>query len=409
MADLNTNVVDKHPPFKKNYPAFRLLGGNLISYIGDQIYLIAIPLMVLDITGSALSMGIISAIQRIPNLIQPLAGAIVDRINRKIILIICDFFRALLVAALGVLFLFDMLEMWYIYIASFIIGILSVLYTTAQFTVIPSIVNNRDLHLANTLESSSFNSAVFIGPTLGGIVISLYNPGYALLINSFSFICALVAILSIKLPSNDRFKKEMGGFFSELVEGFKYVMNNKIILYTNIALLISNFGTNLFLTILVIHLKGTINLDATSIGLLLSIGGLGAILGSLITNKLVKIFSYKTIFLFAFCIGGLSVILFGIAESYVLLVISNLLGTVAASAINPCIRTIRQKYTPSNLLGRVQATSRFITWILLPLAAFLSGYLSDLIGTSTVIIIGGIIGTSATLVFLHPKVRKITI
>lgn len=412
----NTILAEKkhsYPSFKHNYPAIRFLGGNLISYIGDQIYLIAIPLIVLAITGSVLSMGIVAAIQRITNLFHPFAGPIVDNFNRKIIMLVCDSGRAILVGIVGVLFLINRIEIWHLYIAAFLIGILSILYNTAQFTLLPMIVNNEELQLANSIESSSFNIAVLLGPTLGSLIISLYNPGYALIINSISFFVAFFTVLSIKFPEKE-YKESINQsfltrFISELVEGFKYVIKIKIIFYTNIALLISTFGTTFFTTIMIIHLKETIHLNIKLIGYLLSIGGLAAIGGSLITNILLKRYSYKNIFLYSFLIGGLSIVLFGFTDSYLLLIISNAVGTLAASAINPCIRTIRQNYSPTNLLGRVQATSRFMTWLLLPIAAFLAGFLSDKLATSNVIMVGGVISASACLVFLHPKVRQMSV
>lgn len=400
------------PSFKKNYPVFRFLGGNLISFLGDQIYLVAIPLMVLAITGSPLSMGLVSAMERLPNLLQPFAGPIADRLNRKAIMIVCDLGRCFLVGSLGLLFIFNNIQMWHLYIGALLIGLLSQLYNTVQFTCIPTLVQKDDLHFANSIESSSINTAILLGPTLGSLIISFYNPGYALIINSISFFIAFIAILSIKFPETPPRKPSpnvIKAFFADLKEGFEYVIKIKIILYTNIALLISTFGTTLFLTIMVFHMKDTLEMDVKSIGILLSIGGLGAIGGSLVTNLLLKKFTYKRIFSFSFLVGGISVILFGVSESYILLVVANLLGIVAASAINPCIKTIRQTYTPDELLGRVQATSRFITWALLPFAAFLSGFLSDLFGTSAVIILGGVIGMCAFFVFLHPKVAKINI
>ncbi|UFU01464.1 hypothetical protein KO561_19235 [Radiobacillus kanasensis] len=127
--------------------------------------------------------------------------------------------------------------------------------------------------------------------------------------------------------------------------------------------------------------------------------------GALLTNLLTKKFSYRTILFLASFIGGLSIVLFGVANTYLLLIISNTMGTMAASMMNPCIVTIRQTLTPEYLLGRVRATSRFMTWILMPVAAFLAGVLSNQFGTNFTIVLGGIISTGASFLYLHRSLK----
>lgn len=85
------------------------------------------------------------------------------------------------------------------------------------------------------------------------------------------------------------------------------------------------------------------------------------------------------------------------------------MGTVSASMMNPCIVTIRQTLTPDHLLGRVQAKSRFMTWILMPVAAFLAGVMADQIGIDTTILIGGTITTIASFIYLHPSLKYRTV
>lgn len=128
---LRLKQVEDLPPLKKNYSVFRFMGGNLISFFGDQIYLIAIPLMVLTITGSPVSMGIVAALERLPILLQPFAGIMSDKFNRKHLLLLCDLGRCLLVGMIGVLFIMEVLEMWIVYPVVFGIGILSQIYNTS--------------------------------------------------------------------------------------------------------------------------------------------------------------------------------------------------------------------------------------------------------------------------------------
>ncbi|MBM7583807.1 MFS family permease [Bacillus pakistanensis] len=397
---LNNNDL---PELKRNYKVFRFLGGNIVSFFGNQIYIIAIPLMVLSITGSALSMGIVAALERLPILLQPFTGVLSDRINRKNLLLMCHSLRGGIVACLGAIFITGEMQIWHLYVGAFTIGVLSEIYNTTQFALVPKLVRRDDLQAINSINTGFFNAATLIAPGLGGLVISFYNPGYALLLNSLSFWIAFLTILTIPMTKSTYIRETKQPLLEDIKEGFRFVIKTKAILYTNIAMLFSVFGTTLFLTMMVFHLRDVVHLDPKQIGILLSLGGVGAIGGALLTNFLRKFFSYRAILFFSAFIGGLSIILFSFTQVYWILIAANAIGTIAASMKNPCIITIRQSLTPDELLGRVQATSRFMTWVLVPLSAFLAGILSEEIGTEQTILIGGIFATIASFCYLKLK------
>lgn len=399
---MRLNQVEDFPPLKKNYSVFRFMGGNLISFFGDQIYLIAIPLMVLAITGSPVTMGIVAALERLPILLQPFAGIMSDKFNRKHMLLLCDLGRCILVGVIGVLYIMEILEMWMVYPVVFGIGLLSQIYNTSQFASVPSLVRREDLQVVNSLNTGIFNLAVFLAPGLGGLLISFFNPGYALLVNSGSFLVSFLAIASLRMKMKERVSS--GSIWGDIREGFVFVAKTKPILYTNLAMICSVFGTTLFLTLLVFHLD-FLNVNAVMIGWLLSMGGVGAILGAVTSNLFRRLFSYRSILFTASVIGGLSILCFGWIETYVWLVIMNAVGTFCASMMSPCIITIRQTLTPDHLLGRVQATSRLMTWVFMPVAAFLAGILAESIGTDLTIMLAGAISTLASIPYLHHSLK----
>ncbi|WP_082231991.1 MFS transporter [Halobacillus massiliensis] len=388
------------PPWKKNFPAFRLIGGSVVSFFGDQVYFLTLPLIVWALTGSPLAMGITAFLERLPILLQPFLGVLADRYPRKRLLILCDISRGILIGIIGCLHIAGQLQMWQLYTAAFGMGILSQLYNTAQFASIPSLVLKADLEKANAVNGGLFQAAVLLGPGLGGMIVSVYHPGYALIINSISFFLALAAVLTLPIQPHEAERKNM---WREMKEGFAHVFHIKPILYTNLAMMISVFGTTLFLTIMVFHLKEEAQLSATAIGWLLSSGGASAVFGALITPYLKKKWSYRQILWTAAFIGGLSIIGFSQTNSYWVLLVMNATGTMAASIQSPCILTIRQKLTPAGLLGRVQATSRLISWISMPAAALSAGIFSEAISTNFTILLGGLLATAASMVYLHPS------
>lgn len=396
----STNI----PEWKKNPLIYRLLGGNLISYVGDQIYLVAFPLILLAITGSPMSMGLVTAVERIPNFFLPFCGPIADRYNRKWLMIFCDLGRSILVGGIGILYIINHLEMYYVYVAALLMGILSHLYSTAQFAAIPTMVRRSDLQIVNSIEESIYNTAILIGPALGGLIISLYHPGYALLVNSFSFLLSFLAIASMQIPQHKIMKTKdkslVREYIKDLKEGFHFVFHSQPIWITNLALLTSSFGTTIFLTLFIIHLKINAHFNAGQIGLFLLLGGISAIFASVLTTKLRGWVTYHTLLIFSFMSGGLSFMLFSYAKSFWMLVIANMLGTVMAAFINTSIRTIRQNRTPEKLMGRVQSTSRFMTWIFMPIAALLAGILAEWWGISVTLLFSGFFGIIASLIIV---------
>ena len=405
--------------FAKLMPIYRLMIGNLISFIGDQVYFITLPLIVYNITGSAVQMGVVAAIEKIPNIFQPIIGAIADMIKKKKLLLLCDAIRSILVCTMGFLYITNHLKMLHIYLAALLLGSFGQIYNTAEFSSIPLLCEKKDLHFVNSLDSGIYDMATLIGPSIGGLVINIYNPGYALLINGLSFLGTFSAVLSVHIPEHivseiERDKSTKAKlFFKKLTEdlkvGFEFIFKTPVLLYTNIALIFSSIGTTLFLTVMIFHFKSVLNLNAQDIGLLLSIGGIGAILGSILTNYLRKYISYINIIFIGLATGGISIIIFGTVQNYILLALSNALGTFAASLINPCIITLRQSITPKHLLGRIQSTSRFMTWTLIPISAYAAGLLSNSFGTSITIVLGGIIRIAAALILIITSRKYILI
>jgi MFS family permease len=411
MQSLRNETLQESLPLHKNTKAVKLLASKFISFLGDQIYLLALPLIVLQITGSAVSMGIIAAIERLPVFFQPIAGWIADRYNRKRILYISDLTRGFLLLLLAALYQTSILEFWHIAAGALMMGWLTQLHNAAGFAFLPHLVQKERLHEANAWDEGLFQTAIVIGPALGGLLISFTAPGIGLFLNALSFFLTFWMITKINIEQTNKVKSFnrhtfLHTFTSELKEGFKHVFNTKIIWYTNLALMISTFGTTMFLTLLIFQLKEVLLLKPAEIGVILSLGGFMAIAGALVTNRLSKIFKFQTILMIGHLAGGLSIIGLAFSETFLTVAITNAIGVLAACMINPCIRTIRQTHTPDHLLGRVQATSRWMTWLLLPVSAVLSGYLASVTSSADTIAIGGLITATTFLFYLLPAVRK---
>lgn len=390
----------------KNRSFYWLMGGNLASFAGAQIYLIALPLVVLSLTGSAVAMGTIAAVGQATVWFMPFIGPLIDRYHRRTLLLLSDFTRAVILLILSVLYVMDMLHFITLLVASIIIGLCTQIYNTAQFAVIPSLVKKEDLPLANTVESSLYHTTILIGPTLGGLLIAFVHPGIGLMANGTGFFLAFLTLFFINVPPPTK-QPATRGFFQDVKEGFQFIYKEKLLLLTNIGSALISFGVTFSLTLLVFHLQSTVGLTPLQIGWILSFGGAAAIAGSFLSISIRKVASQRAILFVGYFGGGASLIWLGFAESFVTLLIANAIGTFCAASFNPVVKTIRQKLTPSHMLGRVQASSRFITMALLPLAAFIAGVLGDALDTHRTIAIGGMIATCSVLIFFHHEMLRL--
>jgi MFS family permease len=389
------------------HPLSRLMMSTTTANMAGQVYSILLPLLVLEVTSSAFAVTATIAAERASMVLQPLVGPILDRSNWKRILLLADVARFVCFLILSALAASGHLSIPLLLVLSFIIGFAAIFYQGAQFTAIPFIVSTRQLHFANSLESALYQLSIVIGPSIGGVVLLFFHMQFSLIIMSTLAFFALWLILLLPYQKNSVRAKpiSLAVYTQELKEGFAFIYYKKEIWFTNLILLISNFGIQ-FLIVLLVLFVDKLTHDPLLIGIVLSSGGIGAVLGTVLGFYADRVGTYRQILFAAKVIGGLSIIFISLTDSIWLVALLNLIGTASAGAINPIIKTIRQQYTPQHLLGRVQASSRFITFTLLPAASICGGLLSEWIGTESTIMLGGCIATTS-VIFVWKLPRKL--
>src|SRR5881392_901422 len=177
--------------------------GQTISNLGSSVTLFALPLLVYKLSGSALDLGIASAATFLPYLLFGLIlGAWTDRVNRKRMMIGTDIGRALIVAAIPLVFAFGLLTVWWIYIVAFIHATLTICFEAGEFAAIPSLVNQDDLVTANGRIQASYSGASIVGPLLAGVLVTLIPLSALLLFDAFSFLASSFSLMLIGISFN---------------------------------------------------------------------------------------------------------------------------------------------------------------------------------------------------------------
>ena len=256
--------------------------GQLLSEFGNVAFSVALGFWVLDRTGgNAALMGIIEACFALPAvLLGPLAGAFADRHSRKWIIVLADFLRGILFAAMGAMLFFNAFPFWAIYPIAVLSGALGAFFAPALSSAIPDIVSREELSKANSLRSLSSSSAQLAGNSLGGLLYTLLGAPLMILVNGISFFYAAATQLFMRIPpvAKPRQKKHI---LHETADGLKFTFGNMGLR----ALVLMNVSIGFFSTILITLLKPLFNITPgfgpANFGYAIGAMMAGAILGML--------------------------------------------------------------------------------------------------------------------------------
>ncbi|MFP4461664.1 MAG: MFS transporter, partial [Thermotogota bacterium] len=181
---------------KKNFYLYAL--GRLVSIIGSGIQMIAIPLFILDLTGSGTIMGTFVLVSNLPRLIfGPFAGVLGDRFDRKKIMVMMDFARGAIILLLAVMTRMDALQISGLLIAQFIISTMDITFDPATQAMLGDIVHNNDLNKANSIIQGINSFSFIVGPAMGGILYGLFGIEVVFLINGISFVLSALSEMFI--------------------------------------------------------------------------------------------------------------------------------------------------------------------------------------------------------------------
>ena len=394
------------PPLRANRD-FRLLWfGSVVSVLGSRASAIAYPLLVLALTGSPADAGLAGFAATIPYLLCQLpAGALVDRWNRKVIMIACDAGRALALASIVLALALDSISLAQIIAVSFIEGSLYVFHSLAEPASVRNIVHPTHLPLALSQIEARERGAALLGQPLGGFLFDL-GRAMPFLADALSYLASLTALLLIKSKFQGERPPARSAFVAEVAQALVWLWRQPFLRAT--ALLIA--GSNLLfqaLNLLVIVIAREQGASSTTIGLLLAGFGVGGVLGSLAAPWFQRRLSMKAIVIGANWVWALALPGIGLADN--LFVLGGLLALMAfvGPLWNVALDVYRLLITPDELQGKVGSVISLLAWGAIPLGSLLAGYLLDSFGsltTAMVLSVGMVL--VAIVASISPAIRR---
>jgi predicted MFS family arabinose efflux permease len=383
-----------------------LWSGQVVSNIGTQVSQLAFPLLILALTGSAAQAGFAGALRALPYLFFSLpAGALIDRWDRKRTMIICDAGRAISLASIPIAYALADLTIIQLYLVSAIEGTLFVFFNIAEAACLPRVVPKEQLPAATAQNMATDGITILIGPPLGG---ALYAAGKFLpfVADAFSYAVSVVSLLFIKVKFQQERIGEQRKLWVEIHEGLAWLWHHPLIRF--IAILTG--GWNLVtagFTLIIIVLAQKQHSSSFTIGLIFSIGGIGAVIGSIIATSLQKRFSFRQVIIGTAWITALTIPLYTIAPNPLALGVIVCIDFVVGPIYNVVQFSYRSAIIPDELQGRVNSVFRLIAFGGQPLGLALTGVLIQNIGVIyTVYICAFCMATFALAATLNKHVRN---
>ena len=391
---------------------FRLFfWGQLISVIGVWMQSTAQQWLVYRITGSQTSLGLVTFISFLPVLILSLfMGVDVDRLPRRGILVATQSWFMIGALVLAVLTWLDIVQYWHILVLSFALGFGNALDMPARQAFVTEMVDDdkNDLLNAISLNSTLFNVARIIGPSIAGLVVAGLGEAPAFAINGISYLAVIAALLLMRLPSATR-EPSSKNTFSQMGEGFRYIGAEKNILWlVGMVAVYSLVGFGA-LTLVPVFAKDILLIGVKGFGNLLTFQGVGALVGGLLLVLFGDNLHKGKLILLSRILLGPGII--GLALSRTPWLSMGIMAVLGYTFLTQLVltNTLNQTIVPDGLRGRILST---YTWALggfYPLGSLIMGLLGDRLGAPTAGLISGI---SCILVIilnliLYPEIHRL--
>jgi len=378
----------RHADFVKLWTA------QTVSLVGTQVTALALPLTaILKLDASPVQIGLIGTLQFLPFLLVTLpAGAIVDRLRQLPVMVVTDLARAALLIAVPLAAWLDQLSLALLYPVAFLVGVLSVFNEVSQQTFLPAIVEPEQLVEGNTRLQLSYSGALFAGPGLGGVLVQLLTAPIAVLADAVSYVGSAVLLLLIRRdgqPGSAEHRRadraDLRRLFGDIRQGIRFVWGHRLIRPLALATGTANFFYLFGMTgaILALYAIRVLQLSPALLGAALAVGNLGAILGSLVADRVLDRLPFGRVMILTSMISAVAIVMMVLARpgtALIMLAVGVLIGEFGACIYDIAQISLRQAVTPTELLGRMNATVRFINWGPIPLGAFVGGVLGETIG-----------------------------
>ncbi|HWR85799.1 MAG TPA: MFS transporter [Rhodoglobus sp.] len=382
-------------PLLRNRGFLWLWGGEAISQFGAQFTFVALPVLAVSLLdASEWEVGVLNAAQTAAFLVISLpAGAWIDRMLKRRVMIVADLVRAVALAALPLLWWAGVLHIWHLYLFAIVFGVARVFFDVSYQSFLPILLPGAQVGSANSKLEATSQVASVGGPGIAGVVLTVLSAPVILLADAASYLVSAFAIWRIRdeetLPepaTRQRLHREIG-------EGLRFVFGHPLIRRITLCTGTSNLFSTIITTLEAVLILRVLDLGPAGLGLILGVGSVGGLLGAIATPWVTKRLGEGTAISLTALAMGVAAAAFPLAGLFPavalpVLIVGMFLESFLVLVYNITQVTMRQRLTPPRLLGRMNASIRFVVWGVMPIGALVSGVLGTVIGVVPTMWIG---------------------
>ena len=350
------------------------------------------------------------------------AGAWIDRWRKRRVMLVADLVRFTALGAIPVLFVLGALTMSSVIVVALVVGVATVFFDIAYQSFVPLVVKSEEIGPANSLLEISAQTAGLGGPTAAGLLLSVVSAPVVFVIDAVSFFASAISLWRIRDPetqlerdaNGDRIARRSLG--REIVEGLRFVWRQPFIRAISFTTATSNFFSAIIFTLFPLLILRTLGMSIAEMGVLESVGAAGGLCGAVLATRIVDRIGEGLTIAVSSLLGGVSSFLIPISVMggdtvrFVLLAISFFAFGFTVLTYNITQVSARQRLCPPQLLGRMNASIRFLVWGVMPIAAILGGLAARAIGvvpTFWICATGGLLASAFVIVSPLSRLRFI--
>jgi MFS family permease len=415
-----TSAAAPRGSLARNPRFLRLWAAETISHFGSSITGIALPFVAITLLQAGpLEVAILNLANFLPFLlIGLLAGALVDRLPRRAVLIGGDFGRAFLILTIPLAYIAGVLTLPQLIAVGFLVGVLTVFFDVAYQAYLPSLIGREDLVEGNSKLEFSRSAAGLLGPGLGGLLVDLLRAPVAMLVDAASFLASALFLATIKnhdtstavvndAPATERDDEPPAPTRSsmrrEISEGLRFVFGHPALRTVAAATATSNLFSSIGGAAFMLFAINELQMSPALIGLAFSLGSVGGLAASLVAGPLSRRFGVGRVIVVTVALGGPFEFAVGFgsagadALNLALIAAAGFAMGGSGTIYNINQVSLRQAITPEAMSGRMNATMRWFVWGTMPIGSIIGGIIGETLGVRAAILIGG---AGATLAFL---------
>ncbi|MGJ7442645.1 MFS transporter [Aquipuribacter sp. MA13-6] len=397
-----------------NHDFRQLWVGDTISQVGTQVGGIALPLLAVSVLAAdEFQMGLLATFENIAFLLVGLpAGAWVDRMRKRHVLIWGDVVRGLALLSLPVAWLLGVLSFPLVLVVATVVGVATVFFDVAYQSYLPSLVPSERISEGNAKLQISHSVAHVAGPGLGGVLVRVLGAPLVLLLDAISFLGSVVFTLRIRHREEPPSRSDRRPLHVEIGEGLGFVLRQPLLRRIVATTAVGNLFNAVGGALLVLYAIRDLGIGETGLGIALSVGAVGGLVGAFAAGPVIRLVGEGRTIALALLptLPATALVPLAAGQSrpvaVVLLAVSGAAFGVGVVLYNVAQVSFRQRLCPRPLLGRMNASVRFVIWGTMPVGAFAGGVIGAQQGVLTALWVG-VVGQSLAVlpVLLSPLVR----